>query len=71
MFLYVFYYFLIKNFLVWKSVYRYINYGIEIKMNIVRICLKIIYNLDVFIIFGLNYEVYYSLSSKLFLFDSF
>lgn len=58
MFLYVFYYFLIKNFLVWKSViYRYINYGIEIKMNIVRICLKIIYNLDVFIIYGLNYEV--------------
>lgn len=58
MFLYVFYYFLIKNFLVWKSViYRYINCGIEIKMNIVRICLKIIYNLDVFIIYGLNYEV--------------
>lgn len=58
MFLYVFYYFLIKNILVWKSViYRYINYGIEIKMNIVRICLKIIYNLDVFIIYGLNYEV--------------
>lgn len=58
MFLYVFYYFLIKNFLVWKSViYRYINNGIEIKINIVKICLKIIYNLDVFIIFGLNYEV--------------
>lgn len=58
MFLYVFYYFLIKIFLVWKSViYRYINNGIEIKINIVKICLKIIYNLDVFIIFGLNYEV--------------
>lgn len=69
---YAFYYLLTKNFSVWKSViYRHINYGIEIKMNTVRICLKITYNSDVSIIFGSNYEVQHSPSSKLSLFDSF
>lgn len=67
-----FYYLLTKNFSVWKSViYRHINYGIEIKMNTVRICLKITYNSDVSIIFGSNYEVQHSPSKKLSLFDSF
>lgn len=64
--------FLTKNFSVWKSViYRHINNGIEIKINTVKICLKIIYNSDVSIIFGSNYEVQHSPSSKLSLFDSF
>lgn len=49
----------------------HINYGIEIKMNTVRICLKITYNSDVSIIYGPNYEVQHSPSSKLSLFDSF
>lgn len=69
---YAFYYLLTKNFSVWKSViYRHINYGIEIKMNTVRICLKITYNSDVSIIFGSNYEVQHSPSKKLSPFDSF
>lgn len=69
---YAFYYLLTKNFSVWKSViYRHINYGIEIKMNTVRICLKITYNSDVSIIFGSNYEVQHSPSKELSLFDSF
>lgn len=49
----------------------HINYGIEIKMNTVRICLKITYDSDVSIIFGSNYEVQHSPSKKLSLFDSF